>query len=38
MDGKNQQLVRWWYERSRPLLVKMWNETRPGDSTVGQTK
>jgi hypothetical protein len=38
MKGKKQQLVRWWYERSRPLLVKTWNETRPGDSTVGPTK
>jgi hypothetical protein len=38
MDGKKQQMVRWWYERSRPLLVKTWNATRPGDSTVGPTK
>ncbi len=38
MGGKNQQLVRWWYERTRSLLVKTWNETRPGDNTVGPTK
>ncbi|MEW6466582.1 MAG: DUF4160 domain-containing protein [Pseudomonadota bacterium] len=29
------RLVHWWYRRSRPLLVRTWNATRPSDCTVG---
>lgn len=35
IDGREQRLVKWWYERSRPLLVEAWNRTRPGDCQVG---
>ena len=35
IDGREQHLVRWWYERSRPQLVAAWNATRPSDCPVG---
>jgi hypothetical protein len=35
IDGREQRLVIWWYERSRPLLVAAWNATRPSDCPVG---
>jgi hypothetical protein len=35
IDGREQRLVRWWYERSRPLLVAAWNASRPTDCPVG---
>ncbi len=28
-------IVRWWYERSRPLLINTWNATRPEGCPVG---
>lgn len=35
IDGREQRLIRWWYERSRPQLVAAWNATRPSDCPVG---
>lgn len=35
IDSREQKLVRWWYDRSRPLLVATWNATRPSDCPVG---
>lgn len=35
IDSREQRLVRWWYDRSRPLLVAVWNATRPADCPVG---
>jgi hypothetical protein len=35
IDGREQALVRWWYARSRPLLVAKWNALRPSDCPVG---
>jgi hypothetical protein len=35
IDGREQALVRWWYERTRALLVSRWNATRPADCPVG---
>ena len=35
IDGREQRLVRWWYERTRPLLIRTWNATRPTDCPVG---
>lgn len=35
IDGREQRLVQWWYERSRALLVNVWNSTRPSDCPVG---
>lgn len=28
-------LVQWWYKRSRDLLVRTWNQSRPTDCPVG---
>jgi hypothetical protein len=28
-------LIKWWYARSRPLLVNTWNRTRPSNCPVG---
>ncbi len=33
--GREKELVKWWYARNRPMLVKTWNETRPADCPVG---
>lgn len=35
ISGKDQGIVRYWHARSRPLLVKTWNKTRPSDCPVG---
>ncbi len=35
IEGREIHLVRWWFERSRPLLVSAWNDTRPTDCPVG---
>ena len=35
IDRRERRLVRWWYDRSRPLLVATWNATRPSDCPVG---
>jgi hypothetical protein len=35
IDGREQNLVQWWYERSRPQLVAAWNSTRPSDCPAG---
>lgn len=35
VSGREKALVEWWYRRSRPMLVKSWNETRPTDCPVG---
>lgn len=35
IDGREQRLVKWWYERSRPILIAAWNNSRPSDCTVG---
>lgn len=35
LDGRERALVLWWYQRSRPRLVAVWNETRPTDCSVG---
>lgn len=29
IDNREKKLVRWWYERSKPILIKTWNSTRP---------
>jgi len=36
IDSREQRLVRWWYDRSRALLIAAWNETRPTDCPVGR--
>jgi hypothetical protein len=35
VSGRERALIEWWYAKSRPLLVKTWNETRPTDCPVG---
>lgn len=35
IDGREQDLVYWWYQRARPQLVATWNATRPSDCPVG---
>lgn len=34
IDGRERNLIHWWYERSRPQLVAAWNLTRPSDCPV----
>jgi hypothetical protein len=33
--SRERALIQWWYTRSRPLLIKTWNETRPTNCPVG---
>jgi len=35
ISGREEQLVRWWYARSRTVLVRAWNQTRPTGCPVG---
>ena len=39
LEGKvghrEKALINWWYVRSRKVLVKTWNDTRPTDCKVG---
>ena len=35
IGGREQALVEWWYQRSRPVLIRAWNESRPTDCPVG---
>ncbi len=35
IGGREKALVKWWYDRSRPTLVRAWNKTRPTDCPVG---
>ena len=35
IDGREQNLVKWWYKHSRPKLVAAWNNTRPSSCPVG---
>jgi len=35
VGGRERALVEWWYQRSRPLLINTWNETRPANCPVG---
>ena len=30
------KLIRWWFQRSKPKLVMIWNMTRPTDCPVGK--
>lgn len=32
---REEKLVKWWYQHSRPALIKIWNETRPSNCSVG---
>jgi hypothetical protein len=38
ISQKDIKLINCWYESSRNLLVKIWNETRPTNCTVGPIK
>lgn len=35
IDGREQRLVKWWYDRARTQLIATWNATRPSDCPVG---
>lgn len=35
LTGRELRLIEWWYRRSRPLLIRTWNETRAFDCPVG---
>jgi len=35
IDGREQRLVKWWYDRARPQLIATWNATRPTNCPVG---
>ena len=35
LDSRELRLVKWWYNKSRSKLIKVWNDTRPSDCPVG---
>lgn len=35
ISGRERALVEWWYRRSRSVLIRVWNESRPSDCPVG---
>jgi hypothetical protein len=35
IGNRERGLVKWWYDRSRALVIKAWNESRPTDCQVG---
>lgn len=35
IPGREQALVKFWYNESRPLLVETWNKLRPSNCPVG---
>lgn len=35
IGGREKALVKWWYARSRPSLIRAWNESRPSDCPIG---
>ena len=35
INGRERALVEWWYKRSRSVLVKAWNNSRPANCPVG---
>ena len=36
LDGRNLKIVRKWYKKNKPRLIKVWNETRPDNCPVGK--
>ncbi len=35
-DGRERRVIQWWYEHGgRALLISSWNDSRPGDCSVG---
>lgn len=42
LEGKighrEKALIEWWYKRSRPILIRAWNESRPTYCPVGPIK
>ena len=35
ISGREEALVKWWYQRSRSTLVRAWNDSRPSNCPVG---
>jgi hypothetical protein len=35
VDPRHERLIRWWFQRSQPKLVDIWNRTRPTDCPAG---
>jgi len=35
ITDRDQQMVRYWHAQAGPLLVRVWNETRPSDCPIG---
>jgi hypothetical protein len=35
IDRRSLSFVEWWYKRSRPIIVRAWNDSRPSDCPVG---
>lgn len=35
VDGRTQNLIEYWFLKTRPRLIEVWNATRPSDGHVG---
>jgi hypothetical protein len=37
--GKREKdIVKWWYKRSKPIIILAWNEARPSDCPIGKIR
>jgi hypothetical protein len=36
IDGKSERKIKYWHTHSKPLLVSIWNSTRPAGCVVGK--
>jgi hypothetical protein len=36
ISGKDLSKIRYWYKHSKPLLINIWNSTRPSNCEVGE--
>jgi len=35
ITAKDRRIIEYWHAQARPLLIRVWNETRPSDCPVG---
>lgn len=35
VSSRDSSKIRYWYQHAKPVLIEVWNSTRPGNCTVG---
>ena len=36
LSPRHEKLIKWWFQRSKPRLVQIWNNTRPSGCPIGK--